>query len=51
MCWSLLASVEVTESHTTEPYSNLDLTAVKYSIMRLFREEKESVTVQIKLNT
>jgi hypothetical protein len=36
---SLLASVDVTEFQTTEAYSNLDLTNVKYSIYKHSTEE------------
>jgi hypothetical protein len=35
---SLLASVEVMEFQTTEAYSNLDLTKVKYNTYRHSRE-------------
>jgi hypothetical protein len=41
-CWmrsSLLASVDVIEFQTTEAYSNLDLTEVKYSTYKHSREE------------
>jgi hypothetical protein len=37
---SLLASVDVREFHTTEAYSNLGLTKVKYKKYKLSREEK-----------
>jgi hypothetical protein len=37
---SLLASVDVTEFHTTEAYSNLDLTEVKYRTNKHSTEEK-----------
>jgi hypothetical protein len=36
---SLLASVEEMEFQTTEAYSNLDLTKVKYSTYKHSREE------------
>jgi hypothetical protein len=42
-CWmrsSLLASVDVIEFHTTEAYSNLGLTKVKYKTYKHSREEK-----------
>jgi hypothetical protein len=47
---SLLALVKVMEFHATEPYSNLGLTNVSYSIRRLCREEKKKVTVLINPN-
>jgi hypothetical protein len=37
---SLLASVDVIEFHTTEAYSNLGLTKVKYKTYKHSREEK-----------
>jgi hypothetical protein len=37
---SLLASVDVIEFHTTEAYSNPDLTKVKYKTYEHSREEK-----------
>jgi hypothetical protein len=40
MCSSLLASVDVIEFHTTEAYSNLGLTKVKYKTNKHSREEK-----------
>jgi hypothetical protein len=36
---NILASVDVMEFQTTEAYSNLDLTKVKYSIYKHSREE------------
>jgi hypothetical protein len=38
-----VASVEVIKFHTTEPYSNVDLTEIKCSIRRLSRIEKKNV--------
>jgi hypothetical protein len=40
---SLLASVDVIEFQTTEAYSNLDLTNVKYSTYKQSREENLKV--------
>jgi hypothetical protein len=45
MCSSLFESVIITEFHTTEPYSSLDLTKVKYTINKLFLVENENVTM------
>jgi hypothetical protein len=40
---SLLAAVDVIEFHTTEAYSNLGLTKVKYKTYKHSREEKMKV--------
>jgi hypothetical protein len=51
-CWmrsNVLASVDVREFQTTEPYSNLHLTNVKYSIYKQPREENLKVMEQISL--
>jgi hypothetical protein len=37
---SLLAPVDVIEFHTTEAYSNLGLTKVRYKTYKYSREEK-----------
>jgi hypothetical protein len=50
MCSSLLASVVVIEFQTTEAYSSLDLTKVKYKIRRQSREENEKVKIQTSPN-
>jgi hypothetical protein len=47
---SLLGSVNVTEFPAAEPYSNLDVTKVKYSVSRLSMVEKEDASVQINAN-
>jgi len=47
MRWSLLASVGVLEFHTTEAYSDLDLTNVTHYIMWVFGQDKESVTTEM----
>jgi hypothetical protein len=47
---SLLASVVIIEFQTTEAYSSLDLTKVKYNIYRQSREENEKVKVQTSPN-
>jgi hypothetical protein len=50
---SLLASVDVIEFHTTEAYSNLGLTEVKYKTYKLSREKSLSYRANKaqKLNT
>jgi hypothetical protein len=45
---SLLASVDVIEFHSTEAYSNLGLTKVKYKTYKHSREEKLLVIEQIR---
>jgi hypothetical protein len=46
---SLLASVDVIEFQTTEAYSNLDLTNVKYSTYKQSREDNLKVMERIRL--
>jgi hypothetical protein len=48
---SFLASVDVIEFQTTEAYSNLDLTNVKYSTYKQSREENLKVTERIMPNS
>jgi hypothetical protein len=42
-CSSLLATVNMIEFHTTEAYSNLDLTKLEYNIYKHSREENVKV--------
>jgi len=48
---SLQAAAEVIEFDATEPFSNLGLTIVQYSIRRQCSDEKERVTVRINSNS
>jgi hypothetical protein len=48
---SFLASVDVIEFQTTEAYSNLDLTNVKYSTCKQSREEDLKVVERIRPNS
>jgi hypothetical protein len=48
---SFLASVDVIEFQTTEAYSNLNLTNVKYSIYKQSREENLKVMERIRTNS
>jgi hypothetical protein len=50
MCSSLWTSVDVIEFQTTEAYSNLDLTNVKYSTYKQSKEENLRVMERIRLN-
>jgi hypothetical protein len=48
---SLLASVDMIEFHTSEAYSNLYVTKVKYSTYRKSIEENLNVIERIRPNT
>jgi hypothetical protein len=48
---SLLASVDVIEFLTTEAYSNLDLTKVKYSTDKQSKEKNLKVMERIRPNS
>jgi hypothetical protein len=45
---SLLASVDTIEFQTTEAYSNLDLTKIKYSTYKHYRERNLKVMERIR---
>jgi hypothetical protein len=47
---NLLASVDVIEFQTTEGYSNLYLTDVKYSTYKQCRDENHNIMERIRLN-
>jgi hypothetical protein len=51
MLSSFLASVDVIEFQTTEAYSNLDLTNVKYSTYKQSNEENLKVMERIRPNS
>jgi hypothetical protein len=51
MCSSLLAIADIREFETTEVYSSLDITRVKYNMYIHPRDEQEKVTYTQQLNT
>jgi hypothetical protein len=50
MCFTLLASVDITEFITTNAYSSLDLTRVKYNVNIDSRDEKMKAMLRTRIN-